>query len=144
MYIDLNRDGQLSSILLNLTMYKNLKLKTEALRLVYCLHSQANIIKSNMEETILLDGTNTKISYNECNNLSQALKRLGETADKWFPNANSQLLEVFQDILDVVEGHILQPQTKAIARPVYTEPVSSDEEELARKNTSVPALSELK
>ena len=89
MYIDLNRDGQLSSILLNLTMYKNLKLKTEALRLVYCLHSQANIIKSNMEETILLDGTNTKISYNECNNLSQALQRLGETADKWFPNTSS-------------------------------------------------------
>jgi hypothetical protein len=109
-FIDLSVDQEMSPILLSLTLNSDLKLKTEALRLLYCLHSQINITRANIEETIILDAANTKLSHRDSVNLSRALKRISETAEKWYCELHADKVEIFDNLMSIIESHLLQPQ----------------------------------
>lgn len=119
--IKMNNDAELSEILLKLTLNPDIKLKTEALRLLYYLHSQLNITKANIEEVVLLDSTNTKMSYNQSLNITRALCRLVETAEKWYEYPNRPELEVMENILHLIETHLLQENEKKAGFSPYTE-----------------------
>ena len=136
-FIDLKRDKETSAILLNLTLQPDLKLKTESLRLLYLLHSPITIIKQNIEETVLLDAANTKMSFPDCHNLSRALRRLSETVEKWYFNAGSAHHLAFENIVNIIETHLIQKVIKKI--PGSTTP-ASDEEKTENLNSEVPYL----
>jgi hypothetical protein len=122
-FINLSNDQEMSNILLSLTLASDFRLKTQALNLFYDLHSQINMTKSNIEDSILLDSTNTKMSYLDSLNLSRALKRLAETTEKWYVDEGSDELEALRTILSSIEDHLRQPQKRSENIP-FTEPIS--------------------
>jgi hypothetical protein len=127
-YINLSNDAETSNIILSLTLYSDLKLKTAALDLFYNLHSQYNNTRMDIDKTILLDSQNTKMSYLESLNLSRALKRLAETTEKWYLESDSAEFEALENILSKIEEHLMIPQNKRPNVPIYTEVITEDDE----------------
>jgi len=135
-FIELFSGKEISSILLNLTLQPDLKLKTEALRLLYYLHSPIEITRRNIETAIILDSANTKMSYPDCHNLSRALIRLAETTDKWYLNFELAAFSAFENILSIIEEHLVQKQVKRV--PGMTTPVSEDDRSISASD--IPPL----
>lgn len=127
-FINLTNDAEMSNIILSLTLYSDLKLKTAALDLFYNLHSQYNNTRMDIDKTILLDSQNTKMSYRESLNLSRALKRLAETTEKWYMESDSAEFEALENILSKIEEHLMMPQNKRQNVPIYTEVMTEDDE----------------
>lgn len=141
-FINLKNDQEMTNILLALTLSSDFRLKTQSLQLFYELHSQINMTKINIDDSILLDSTNTKMSYLDSLNLSRALKRLAETTEKWYTNSDSAEFEALEIILAKIEDHLLQPQSKA-AKAVYTEPISIDDDEDHEEGNQIEGPEEL-
>lgn len=126
-YINLTNDAETSNIILSLTLYSDLRLKTAALDLFYNLHSQYNNTRMDIDKTILLDSQNTKMSYRESLNLSRALKRLAETTEKWYLESESAEFEALENILSKIEEHLMIPQNKRPNVPIYTEMMTEED-----------------
>lgn len=127
-FIDLTKDSEMSNIILSLTLYSDLKLKTAALDLFYNLHSLYNNTRMDIDRTILLDSQNTKMSYRESLNLSRALKRLAETAERWYLESDSAEFEALLNILTKVEEHLMTAQSKRPNLPIYTEVMTEEDD----------------
>ena len=135
-FIELYSGKDISSVLLNLTLQPDLKLKTEALRLLYYLHSPIEITRRNIEATIILDSANTKMSYPACHNLSRALIRLAETTDKWYLNCEVAAFSAFENILSIIEEHLIQKQAKRV--PGMTSPNTDEDRSVSASD--IPPL----
>lgn len=89
-YLYLWNSDDFISLLLSLILSPDIKLKTEAIRILYSLHSKRFKIKESIQDQVILDLVNSQKAYRECQDLSVVLRIFGETSEKWYSNAEGE------------------------------------------------------
>lgn len=111
-YLYLWNSDDFISLLLSLILSKDIKLKTEAIRILYSLHSKRFKIRESITDQVILDLVNSKKAYRECQDLSVVLRIFGETSEKWYSDSQGEQFKTFKYMLEEIEKLLLKPKLK--------------------------------
>jgi hypothetical protein len=111
-YLYLWNSDDFISLLLSLILSKDIKLKTEAIRILYSLHSKRFKIRESIKDQVILDLVNSKKAYRECQDLSVVLRIFGETSEKWYADYVGEQFKTFKYMLEEIEKLLLKPKMK--------------------------------
>lgn len=114
-------------MLLSLILKDHVNLKTEAIRILYSLHTNRFKIQKSLEDQVILELVDSKKAYREFQDLSVVIRIFGESSEKWYFNHNGEQFKTFKYMLEEIEKLLLKPKPKVMGELDEESPRSADE-----------------
>jgi hypothetical protein len=131
-FIALKNDSQVSRVLIEMAMQSNLEVKTEALQLLYHIHSQSNQVREQMLHTLIIESNLCTAKFEDTTANCRLLRLLAESCPSWYFIASSQEFRCCSVILSEIENLI--HQKKVIINTIEIGKTMHQQEELSMIN----------
>jgi hypothetical protein len=131
-FIDLKNDSQVSRVLIELAMQSNLQVKTEALQLLYHIHSQSNQVREQMLQSLIIESNLCTTKFEDTKANCRLLRLLADSCPSWYFLTGSQEFRCCSVILSEIENLI--HEKKVIINTIDIGKTMHNQEELSMIN----------
>lgn len=119
--IDIDKDDEFVTLLLRLTLSKNVEVKSEALTLLHKVYARTSELGDTLLDLIIIDSQEVQTSYLFTVELADGFRVLGETSEKWYDDIECNDFKKYKSLVRSLENLFFSNKSKHQSDPSLSE-----------------------